>query len=117
MILFRSLTLGLLGACLLLLITRPTLEPRVAHEPPAPTNAVPKIIDLARRGSESNMPGSELAAMLRLAAGERIASIDDVPVTAGTSAGAALGRIWLHDRHFIDIDVVGPGGERRVLVL
>ena len=114
MLVFRSLTLGLLGACFMLLLTRPT-EIRVVqqsrqHVAPMPPTAT--IIDVA-----AGVTSAQLAALIRLAPGEHVASIDDAAIVNDVGAGVALASVALSSRRFIDVEVAGPAGTRRVLVL
>ena len=113
MLVFRSLSLGMLGACLLLLAFRPAYVVRV--EPPAPPVIVtdrPAIIDVAR-----GIAGQDIAPLIRLAPDEHVIDIDDRPVTGDLDAGAVLAA---HDRSpgaYIDLTVATPSSARRVLVL
>jgi hypothetical protein len=124
MLVFRSLAIGLLSACFVLLIMRPAVEVRMAPRwaprwadnvsrgfVPRPV-AVPTIIDVA-----PGVSAAQLATMIRLAPGEHVASIDDAPVSGDVGAGVALGTLDLRARHFIDLGVASDVGERRVLVL
>jgi len=122
MLLFRSLTLGLVAACFALLLARPTVELRVVHEaaphlsaprarPPLATVA-PTVIDVA-----AGVTSVQLASMIRLLPGEHVATIDDAEMPDELDAGVALASVALQPRRFIDVGVVGPVGERRVLVL
>lgn len=120
---FRSLALGLLGACCLLLAARPPVtvithtpafafaEPRTpwcsSHVPRAPT-----IIDVAPGAS-----AADIARLVVLEPGERITAIDDAPVAGGLDAGVALASSELGGRRYIDLEVAGDAGTRRVLVL
>ena len=125
MLLFRSLALGLLGACFFLLATRPQGTVVVAHpsqvvvaqpsqivlsreEPPARDDVT--VVDIAR-----GLPGTAIASVIVLAANEHIAAIDDIPVY---DAAAAFSAIELDGRSYLDVLVVNDAGTpRRVLVL
>jgi hypothetical protein len=121
MMLFRSFAVGLLGACLLLVLLRPprVVRPRriehdrelVAIAAAVPSRA-PTIIDVAPGAS-----ASQIARLVRLAADERITAVDDRPVTGNLDAGTAIARPT--GRTFIDLTIAGPdpGMQRRVLVL
>jgi hypothetical protein len=121
MLVFRSFAIGLLAACFALLVTRPTVELRVAPDPepapeprpalPAPP-APPTIIDAA-----AGITPAQLASTLHLSHGERIVSIDDASVAGDLGAGIALAARELRAREFVDIGVLGPAGARRILVL
>jgi hypothetical protein len=125
MLLYRSLSLGFLGACLLLIATRP---PVVVHQtgpcaqspqlsracPPIPPG--PTILDVA-----SYQSADDLARMLRLGPGEQIAAVNDTQVTSSLDAGVELARLERADAlmpgKYVDFEVHGPAGERRLLVL
>lgn len=115
MLVFRSLTIGLLSACFLLLITRPIVEVRMTRGPRLHVSLPahpPTIIDVA-----PGVSGAQLASLIRLAPGEHVASIDDAAVNGDLGAGVVLAGLDLHGRQFIDLGVSGASGERRVLVL
>lgn len=125
---YRSLALGLLGACCLLLAMRPPLTV-VTHGPgqlvvvtqdgaarcPPPTLVAapgPTIIDVA--------PGvtiAQLAELVRLGPGEHIATVDDRAVAGALGAGVALAALELRGRTFLDLGIASELGTRRVLVL
>ncbi len=123
MLVFRSIALGLLGACVLLLAQRSPERVWIEHErePVAarPAVAMPTIIDVA--SGLPGMPGMplmnahQIAQLVRLGPGERVTSVDDQPVAGNLDAGTAIGEPAA--RHFLDLAVAGPRGERRVLVL
>jgi hypothetical protein len=93
MTLYRSLVIGLLGACLYLVASR--------HDAPAPHVAVtrpvvhqpPTVVDVS-----SQMDPSQLVSLVRIGAGEHIASVEQHP-------------------GWVDVGVEGLRGERRVLLL
>ena len=89
MTLYRSLVIGLLGACLYLLGQRPSVEPT----PAPPVHQAATLIDIS-----SQMDPLQFASLIRLDAGEHIASVE---------------------RHngWLDIGVEGQHGDRRVLML
>jgi len=114
MLVFRSLSLGLLGACFMLLLTRPTeirivqrAVPQVSAPQPAAT-----IIDVA-----SGVSSAQLAALIRLGPSEHITKVDDGAIANDVAAGVVLASVALSSRRYIDVEVAGPAGERRVLVL
>ncbi len=102
MMLYRSLVVGLLGACLYLLASRAPAT-RIVHaaaaqaRPPSVPVLVPKpgptLIDVS-----SQMSPAQLVSLVRLAPNEHIAAYDD-------------------HRAYVDITVDGPRSERRVLLL
>lgn len=120
---FRSFALGLLGACCLLLAMRPPVSiittviatppsppGACAAAPPARTQPDVTVIDVA-----PGVSSETLAQLIDLAANERIAAVDDVPVPSHTNAHGAL---ELPERQYIDLDIVNASGvSRRVLVL
>jgi hypothetical protein len=120
MFVFRSLSVGLMSACFALLIARPSVEVRVAHDSaqpatlavPDPAPPVPTIIDVA-----PGITAMQLAATIQLAPGEQIIAVDDVAVASDLGAGLLLASRDLRSRQFIDFSVAGPEGERRVLAL
>lgn len=127
MFVFRSLALGLLGACFWLLATRPVAI--VVRDPPrvvstlddvrrlsgiglvAPLEA-PTIIDVA-----PGVTAAQLPSLVHLRNGEHVTTVDETPVAGDLDAGRVIAQLDLHSRSFIDLDVAGPHGERRVLVL
>ena len=114
MLLFRSLAVGLMGACVMLLAVRPAYDVRVAQEPPpapvvAPTSA--SIVDVARGVAPEQVPS-----LIALAPGEHVVAIGDRAVANDLDAGAEL-VAGARGGGFLDLDVRGARGERRVLVL
>lgn len=113
MLVFRSLALGLVGACFLLLAFRPAYEVRIEQPQPTP---VPRdsstIIDVA-----SGVAPGQLSALIKLGPGEHVASVDDVPVAGDLDAGAAIAARDHRAGSFIDVEVAGARSSRRVLVL
>lgn len=117
MLVFRSLSVGLLFACFALLVARPAVELRVSHESAGtaladPAPPVPTIIDVA-----PGITAMQLATTIRLAPGEQIVAVDDIAVAGDLGAGMVLATRDLASRQFIDFSVAGPEGERRVLAL
>jgi hypothetical protein len=120
MVVFRSLSVGLLLACFTLLVARPAVELRVVQDSPQPATLAlpepalptPTIIDVA-----PGITAMQLAATIHLAPGEQIIAVDDVAVTSDLGAGLLLASRDLRSRQFIDFSVAGPEGERRVLAL
>jgi len=100
MTLYRSLVIGLLGACLYLLahrsptvVTRAPSPVRLVRAPLVPQRVAPTLIDVS-----SQMSPDQLVSLVRLTPGERITSYDD-------------------HRAYVDVTVQGLRGERRVLML
>ena len=98
MLVFRSLVIGLLGACCLLLAQRqraevraPLVMPRVASTWDG--TLPPTIVDVSPL-----VAPDQLAALVRLQPGEHVASVDA-------------------PQRYVDVTVAGPFGERRVLLL
>jgi len=127
MLLFRSLSLGLLGACCLLLAQRPQTAVVLANPPPQivvmpassecalegePTIAAPPVtvIDVA-----PGVSGALVAKMIVLAANERIIAINDAPVH---NADLAFANVQVQGHQYLDVAIVNNAGiTRRVLVL
>jgi hypothetical protein len=112
MLLFRALSVGLLGACVCLLAQHPIERVRVEHERElvaVPTAPMATIIDVA-----PGLTATQIAELVHLAPDEHVTSVDDRPVTGNLDAGTV---IEPHDRHFVDLTVASRTGERRVLVL
>jgi hypothetical protein len=116
MLVYRSVVVGLLAACCLLVARRQRIEVRMAvpAQPHVSTwgAAPPQIIDVAPLIA----PG-ELAKLLRLAPAERVVAVDDTPTGDNFEAGALLARLDVGSQRYVDLTVTGPLGERRVLVL
>ena len=120
MLLFRSMTLGLLGACVVLLARLPlgrpvVVTPRplvVTAAPPAEGPALPsiQIVDVG--------PGVvDVVGLIQLAPDEQVVAIDDRAVPSTLVAGAAIA---IHPRRpgaFLDLTVASAVASRRVLVL
>ena len=119
MFLFRSLTIGLLGACILLLarLESPTAEvttgpATLAMHAPAPATSA-TIVDVAPGVRAADVPW-----LIRLAPGERVVAVDDRRVDSDLAAGVAIANRAPSSGAFVDLDVEGTGGtHRRVLVL
>lgn len=109
MLLFRSLTLGLLGACfyLLLGVARQGEPLREVQLAPATT-----IVDIA-----GGVRGEQLAGMLALAPGERIVAVDDRPMRDDLQAGLEIAAREGSPGTFVDLTVESAAGARRVLLL
>ncbi|HUS30064.1 MAG TPA: hypothetical protein VMZ53_16270 [Kofleriaceae bacterium] len=126
MLLFRSLALGLLGACFFMLATRPTTivvrQPPPIEVPnlsgirgvplPAVSEVAPTVIDVA-----PNVNASMLTTLIMMRDGEHVIAVNDARVANDLDAGRMLGALWLHPQRYIDVQLGGPDGERRVLVL
>ena len=120
MLLFRSLALGLLGACFFLLATRPaTIVVRQPIETPnlsgmrgLPAPAGPAVIDVA-----PNVDAAMLTSLVQLRADERVVAINDHRVANDLDAGRMLATIVLQPQRYIDLQIGSSDGERRVLVL
>lgn len=113
MLVFRSLALGLLGACFWMLATRPTVivaapEPRadVVHE------EAPTILDVSPAVTRDQLP-----ALVHLRDGEHVVAIDDTPVASDLDAGRMLAMVDRASQRFVELGVAGPRGSRRILML
>ncbi|HEU0032459.1 MAG TPA: hypothetical protein VFQ53_17625 [Kofleriaceae bacterium] len=115
MVLYRSLTVGLLGACLYFLLKLSMYAPEPYRESVAAQSASPvTVIDVA--------PGLDIRlvpSLVHLAPGERITAVADRPVANDLAAGAAIVEQFIEDgtARYIDITVDSAAGARRVLVL
>ena len=118
LLLLRSVVVGLVAGCVVLLvgispklvlIQRPA---RVVHalKPSHAANAT--IVDVA-----GGVSASAVASLLKLEPGEHIAQVGDIHVANDIDAGTEIGLQWHGRDGFFDLDVVGPHGHRRVLVL
>ncbi len=116
MLLFRSLTIGLLGACVLLLArVGPSRTTIVTPPALAPASSMPKatIVDLA-----PGVSSGVVASLIRLAPGEHVVAVDDRAVKSDLDAGAAITGRPRGTGSFVDLEVAAPdGAHRRVLVL
>ncbi len=115
MFLFRSLAIGLLGACVVMLASRPAYEVRVvaaARPPPLAAPPSAAIVDVA-----AGVPAAQLPALIALAPGEHVVSIGDRAVVNDLDAGAALAAADTRPGGFLDLSIDGARGSRRVLVL
>jgi hypothetical protein len=113
MLLYRSLTLGLLGAILVLVATPPIGGQRSIVERPVVQHDV-TVIDVAPR-----IDPTTLLSLIRLGEDERIVAVDERQVASDLAAGAAIAAAHRRGKpRFIDLAVASPGREsRRVLVL
>jgi hypothetical protein len=121
MLLYRSLTTGLLGACILLLVELLARTGRTHAAPivipiAAPSlrglDASPTIIDVS-----AAVPASELGALVPLAAGERVLAVGDVPMPSDLAAGAAIAARTIEHGHYLDLTVGDGVSAHRVLLL
>lgn len=116
MLVFRSLALGLLGACFLLLAFRPAYEVRFVHQvmPAAePTTEAPAtIVDVA-----PGLSAPQIASLIALGPDEHVVAVDDTHVTGSLGAGVLIASRDLQAQRYLDLEVEGPSGQRRVLVL
>ena len=98
MLVFRSLVIGLLGACCLLLAQRQHVSVRapLVVRPAISTwdgTLPPTIVDVSPRVAENQLVG-----LVHLGPGEHITSLEA-------------------PQRYVDVTVAGPLGERRVLLL
>ncbi len=114
------MTLGLLGACVVLLarlpLGRPVLvTPRplvVSAAPPADESSPPsiQIVDVG--------PGAgDVVGLIRLAPDEQVVAIDDRAVPSTLVAGAVIAAHPRRPGAFLDLTVASAVASRRVLVL
>lgn len=122
MLVFRSLTIGLLGACVFLLVGLDEARtPEVVYLPaataaPAPAPATTRditVIDVA-----PGVSASTIASLVRLHEGEQIVAVGDRHVDNALAAGIAAGDVIRRDGKLLDLTISGTGaGVRRVLVI
>ena len=115
MLLFRSLTLGMLGACLYLLVSlgrSPHREIRyVAVQTPAPPCAA--IVNVAHGVTPAQLPG-----VIRLAPGEHVVAVADREAHNDLEAGALITEFAPEPQSYLELAVRGADATtRRVLVL
>ena len=118
MFLFRSLTIGLLGACVMLLVrVEPSTHTTTVVTAPAPERAAvgssATIVDVA-----PGLSGALVPSLIRLAPDERVVAVDDRAVGSNLEAGAAISAHAPGAGSYVDLEVATDAGERRrVLVL
>ena len=119
MLLFRSLSVGLLGAVLYFVVAgsgaqQPCMQ--LAIEPTltiAATRPDVTIVDVA-----SNVEPSTVASLVRIADAEQIVKVDGRSVTGNIEGGARIASHARGSGRYIDVEVATASGEpRRVLVL
>jgi hypothetical protein len=114
MSLFRSVTVGLLGACLYFVVqlsgAQPTEPPVVQREPIKITQQV-AVVDVA-----AGVPAMSIPSLVRLSPGERVTIVDDEHVANDLAAGAAIVE-GARAKRFVDLTVETRHASRRVLVL
>ncbi|MBA3540021.1 MAG: hypothetical protein H0T79_10365 [Deltaproteobacteria bacterium] len=112
MFLYRSLTVGLLGACFLLLTTYEAPVPVAAAPPAVAAHAMTgaTLVDVAH-----TTPPALLLSLIRIEEDEHVVAVDDQLVESDLDARAAI----LRPRQggYIDVTIGGSAHERRVLVL
>jgi hypothetical protein len=113
MLLFRSLVLGLLGACLMLL-ARPHYEVRMVAPVvlPPPSQSAVQIVDIA-----TGVAPNQVGALVHLMPDEHVVAVGERPVVSDIEAGAVVADSGAHSGGYLDLTVGGPAGPRRVLVL
>lgn len=125
MLLFRSITVGLLGACLYMLanvservdqsVMAPIVVQHVVEAPPAPPPPAISIVDVGR-----GVPVATILSLLDIAPGERIASVDDHRVDNDPFAGMLLAEAVREGPRFVDLTIAARNDvtrTRRLLVL
>ncbi len=122
MLLFRSITVGLLGACVFMVAQlggrsggRP--EPVVVTRPvimEVPTSPV-AVVDVAH-----GVPPSTVLSLVRIGPDEQIASVGDTEVENDLVAGSRLADAIRSGAQYVDLEVAqrdSPTNVRRVLIL
>jgi hypothetical protein len=133
MLVFRSVTMGLLGACIYLLTdlairvqpadTDGVASPRL-HASSADARTSSPVIRREEGGNKvtlidvaPNVPAATIASLVVLKADERIISVADRYVASNVVAGTAIAEQVSRGAHYIDLMVSGDGTMRRVLIL
>ncbi|MEJ7598044.1 MAG: hypothetical protein WKG01_09070 [Kofleriaceae bacterium] len=115
MLLFRSLTVGLLGACLYTVLQLTVATPTRPASAATPTELAPPsmtVVDVA-----AGVPATQVVELLRLGAEERIIAVDDRDVASDLAAGVAIAN-RARSRQYVDLTIGrGDGDSRRLLVL
>jgi hypothetical protein len=113
MLLFRSLALGLLGACLMML-ARPRYEVHMAPAVAAPASSRSdvQIVDVA-----AGVAPYQVGALVHLQPAEHVVAVGERSVATDLEAGAIVADSGAHSGGYLDLTVGGPLGPRRVLVL
>jgi hypothetical protein len=108
MLLFRSLAIGLLGACCLLLAMRPPAQiierDHLVYRQAAPSAT---LIDVA-----AGVAPGQLGSLVKLQRDEHVTAIDDRPVSGDLDAGAVLAQLDARPA-FIDLELDGSAGNER----
>lgn len=120
MLLFRSMTLGLLGACVVLLARLPLGRPVVVAPRPLAVAAAPRMEAAATPSIQivDVGPGVEdVVGLIQLAPDEQVVAIDDRAVPSTLVAGAVIAAHPRRAGAFLDLTVASATASRRVLVL
>jgi len=118
MLLFRSITAGLLGACVFLLAQLggpDVVEPVVVHEPVVVTQlGHPSlgVIDIAH-----GVPAAEVLSLIRLGPDERISAVDDREVANQLVAGTEIADAIRDGARFVDLSIDKRRAPKRRLVV
>ncbi|HEY5938258.1 MAG TPA: hypothetical protein VIU61_26585 [Kofleriaceae bacterium] len=119
--LFRSLTVGLLGACLYTILQLTAAAPgtragpAVAAADPVPPSPAPPsvtVVDVAHGVSPA-----QIVDLLHLGLGERVVAVDDLEVGSDLEAGVVIAGRGTRTREFVDLTIARGDTTRRVLVL
>lgn len=119
MLVFRSLTIGLLGACLYLLGNLQVLTdyadidppPRVIEAAPVVGNNI-TVVDVA-----PHVRASQIAGLVRLHEREQIVAVNDEQVGNSLAAATQVVEVLRRGTKLLDLTVTGDAGVRRVLVI
>jgi len=124
MLLFRSLVIGLIAGCVVLLINmRPKLDAVATSAALARTTRPSLWVDRPSGGNATlidvahGVSPRDVSSLVKLDAGEHVASVGDVRVESDLAAGTMIADSAHSHASFIDLEVAGPSGKRRVLVL
>ncbi len=122
MLLFRSVTTGMLGACLYFVVqlsrTDPAITAPVVHDPSHDSWAKGSGETPATVVDMAGIPAKDVPAYVRVYPGERIESVNDRPVSNDLVAGVVIADA-ARPGGYIDVSLVNAGREstRRVLIL
>lgn len=113
--LFRSLTVGLVGACLLLILALPRSE-RIVERPVLIDRTLQiggtQVVDIA-----PNLTTAQLVEALRLAPDERLHIVDHQVVRDDIEAGARLAAWKPEPGKYLELVVSSPMRVRRIVAL
>lgn len=119
MLVFRSMTIGLLGACLYLLGNLQVQADSADVEVPPPRVTKAEVINnVTVLDVAPHLSPTTIASLIRLDHGERIVTVGDRHVGSDLEAGMEVADVLRRGSNLLDLTVSGEGvGVRRVLVV